>query len=321
MSTILVTGGAGYIGSHTCKALSADDQVCVTFDNLSRGHADQVKWGPLFAGDIRDVSALDQAFKEYRPEAVIHFAALAYVGESFETPLAYYQNNVSGIINVLDAMVRNNTRKILFSSSCATYGIPETVPVSENAAQRPISPYGRSKLLCEQILKDATSSHGLHFGILRYFNACGADPDGSLAERHSPETHLIPLAIDAATGKGPRLQIFGADYPTTDGTCERDYIHVSDLATAHVAALRYIGKTDHSIELNIGSGRAHSVRQVLSTVERVVGKPVPIEWGPRRLGDPPSLFADTRMAQELLRFHPRYSDLDTIVDTAWRSRR
>ncbi len=321
MTTILVTGGAGYIGSHTCKALSAAGLACITFDNLSRGHADLVQWGPIVVGDILDPAALDETFKRYRPDAVIHFAALAYVGESFTTPLTYYKVNVTGMVNLLDAMVRNGTDKILFSSSCATYGIPDTIPISESIPQRPISPYGRSKLACEQILKDTASSHGLHFAILRYFNASGADSGGMLAERHNPETHLIPLTIDAATGKGSPLQIFGSDYPTSDGTCERDYIHVSDLAAAHVEALRLLEKTERSFEVNLGSGRAYSVRQVVSAVERIVGKPVPIIWGPRRPGDPPKLFSDLSLAQCLLQFDPRQSDLDTIVETAWRSRR
>jgi UDP-arabinose 4-epimerase len=321
MTTILVTGGAGYIGSHTCKALSAEGMECITFDNLSRGHADLVRWGPLVVGDILDPSALDEALKRYRPEAVIHFAALAYVGESFATPLSYYNINVSGMISVLKAMVRNGVQNIIFSSSCATYGIPTVMPISETTPQRPISPYGRSKLTCEQILKDAAASHGLTFAILRYFNACGADSSGKLAERHYPETHLVPLTIDAAMGTGPPLQIFGADYPTSDGTCERDFIHVSDLAMAHVGALRRLQKTGDSFEVNLGSGRAHSVRQVISEVEKIVGKTVPLQWGPRRPGDPPILFSELAQARCLLEFDPQYSDLETIVETAWRSRR
>lgn len=321
MPKILVTGGAGYIGSHACKAFNAEGFMCVAFDNLSRGHADLVQWGPLVVGDILDPVALDDAIKQYRPEAVIHFAGMAYVGESFEVPLSYYKTNVSGTINVLDAMVRNGIEKIIFSSSCATYGTPDRTPISESTPQRPISPYGRSKLVCENIIKDTALCYSLRFAILRYFNACGADSGGKLAERHSPETHLVPLAIDAAIGKGPRLQIFGADYPTSDGTCERDFIHVSDLAAAHVKALHRLNTETTSFEVNLGAGRAHSVLQVVRAVERVVGTTVPVEWGPRRPGDPPSLFSELSLARKLLQFDPRYSDLDTIVETAWRARR
>jgi UDP-arabinose 4-epimerase len=321
MTPILVTGGAGFIGSHTCKELAAAGREPVTLDNLSRGHADLVQWGPLVVGDILDAAVLDDTLSRYRPAAVIHFAALAYVGESFAEALLYYKVNVSGMIGLLDAMARHGVKKIIFSSSCATYGIPDAVPIPENAPQRPISPYGRSKLACEQILKDVAASKDLRFGILRYFNACGADSSGKLAERHNPETHLIPLTIDAATGRGPPLQIFGADYPTRDGTCERDYIHVSDLASAHVAALRHLEQDEASFEVNVGSGRANSVLQVVSAVERIAGKPVPVTWGPRRPGDPPALFSDPALAQRLLRLNPKYSELETIIETAWRSRR
>jgi UDP-arabinose 4-epimerase len=301
--------------------LAAAGREPVTLDNLSRGHADLVQWGPLVVGDILDAAVLDDTLSRYRPAAVIHFAALAYVGESFAEALLYYKVNVSGMIGLLDAMARHGVQKIIFSSSCATYGIPDAVPIPENAPQRPISPYGRSKLACEQILKDIAASKDLRFGILRYFNACGADSSGKLAERHNPETHLIPLTIDAATGRGPPLQIFGADYPTRDGTCERDYIHVSDLASAHVAALRHLEHNGASFEINVGSGHANSVLQVVSAVERIVGKPVPVTWGPRRPGDPPALFSDPALAQRLLRLNPKYSELETIIETAWRSRR
>lgn len=320
MASILVTGGAGFIGSHTCKALATRGLTPIVFDNLSRGHADSVRWGPLVVGDVNDSVALDEAFKRYGPNAVIHFAGLAYVGESFSEPLAYYKSNVSGMINLLDAMVRNGTDRIVFSSSCTTYGIPDLLPIPESAPQHPISPYGRSKLACEQILKDASLAHNLHFAIFRYFNASGADSTGNLAERHHPETHLIPLAIDAATGKGPPLQIFGSDYPTADGTCERDFIHVSDLASAHVEALHYFDQNNPSFELNLGSGRAHSVRQVVSAVERVISRAVPVIWSARRPGDPPVLFSDPTLARRLLRFSPKYSDLETIIETAWRAR-
>jgi UDP-arabinose 4-epimerase len=320
MGSVLVTGGAGFIGSHTCKALAADGFTPAAFDNLSRGHSEFVRWGPLAVGDILNSTELDEAFKRYRPDAVIHFAALAYVGESFPEALAYYRINVSGMANLLDAMVRNGVTKIILSSSCATYGVPDEVPITETAPQRPISPYGHSKLICEQMLRDVASSNGLRFVIFRYFNAGGADKSGTLPERHNPETHLIPLAIDAATGNGPPLQIFGADYATSDGTCERDFIHVSDLAMAHVNALRYLHADNGSLEANLGSGRAHSVLQVKSAIERVTGIAVPVIWAPRRSGDPPTLYANTALAQRVLRFAPQSSDLDTIIETAWRSR-
>jgi UDP-arabinose 4-epimerase len=270
-------------------------------------------------GDIADEVALNEAFQRYRPEAVIHFAGLAYVGESFSNPIAYYKTNVAGMVNVLEAMARNDTENIVFSSSCTTYGIPDAVPIPESAPQRPISPYGRSKLVCEQMLKDVAHSRQLRFAIFRYFNASGADASGSLPERHNPETHLIPLAIDAAIEKAPPLEIFGTDYPTRDGTCERDFIHVTDLAAAHVNAIPHLGK-GHSIELNLGTGRAHSVLHVISVVERIVGRRVPVTLGARRPGDPPSLYADPSLAERLLAFRPHCSDLDTIVETAWRSR-
>jgi UDP-arabinose 4-epimerase len=281
---ILVTGGAGFIGSHTCKALAADGLTPIAFDNLSRGHADLVRWGPLVRGDILEPAALDAAFKLYQPKCVIHFAALAYVGESVSEPLSYYNCNVTGLINVLDAMVRNGADTIVFSSSCATYGIPDVIPTPETAPQRPINPYGRSKLMCEQILNHVARSHGLRVAILRYFNACGADPNGELAERHDPETHLIPLAIDAATREGPPLRIFGADYPTADGTCVRDFVHVSDLAVGHASALRHLTQGNSSLTINLGTGNGHSVLLVIDAVERVTGRRVPVEWADRGQG-------------------------------------
>jgi UDP-arabinose 4-epimerase len=318
---ILVTGGAGFIGSHTCKALAAEGFVPVAFDDLSRGHAAFVRWGPLVQGDILDPAALAAAFARYRPAAIIHFAALAYVGESVEQPLAYYRINVAGLINVLDAMLRFGTPTIVFSSSCATYGIPATLPVVEDAPQIPISPYGRSKLACEHILGDVAAATGLAAACLRYFNAAGADPDGELVERHRPETHLIPLAIDAATGQGPPLSLLGTDYPTADGTCERDFIHVCDLAQAHVAALRRLQSGKASLTLNLGSGRASSVRSVIAAVERISGRKVPTVPAARRPGDPPVLVADISAARRTIGFEPRLSDLAMIVETAFRSRR
>jgi UDP-arabinose 4-epimerase len=320
MQPILVTGGAGFIGAHTCKALAAHGLYPIAFDNLSRGHREMVQWGPFVQGDILQPADLDRVFKQYRPESVIHFAALAYVGESVTQPLAYYQNNVSGLINVLDAMVRHGADTIVFSSSCATYGIPDALPIAENAQQQPISPYGHSKLMCERILMDVAAAHHLRIAVLRYFNACGADPDGQLSEQHDPETHLIPLAIDAASGRGPPLQIFGADYPTTDGTCERDFIHVSDLASAHVAALRRVTNGAETLTLNLGTGRAYSILEIVSAIERVTGRSVPVIHAGRRPGDPATLVADPSRAECLLEFRPKYSDLETIIETTWRSR-
>ena len=320
MQPILVTGGAGFIGAHTCKALAAEGLHPIAFDNLSRGYSDMVRWGPFVQGDILQPADLDRAFERYQPQSVIHFAALAYVGESVAKPLAYYQNNVSGLINVLEAMVRHGADTLVFSSSCATYGIPDALPIAENARQQPISPYGHSKLIGEQILMRVAAAHHLRIALLRYFNACGADPDGELSERHDPETHLIPLAVDAATGRGPPLQIFGADYPTADGTCERDYIHVSDLACAHVAALRQLNNGGETLTLNLGTGRAYSIVEIVSTVERVTGYTVPIIRAPRRPGDPAALVADASRAESLLGFKPKFSDLETIVETTWRSR-
>jgi UDP-arabinose 4-epimerase len=320
METVLVTGGAGFIGSHTCKALASHGFLPVAFDDLSRGHAEFVRWGPLVNGDILDLAARDAAFERHRPGAVIHFAALAYVGESMSRPLVYYRINVAGLVNVLEAMLRHGTSTIVFSSSCATYGIPSELPIVESAPQRPINPYGRSKLAGEQILADARAAEGLRVAMLRYFNAAGTDPEGELVERHNPETHLIPLAIDAATGHGPPLQIFGTDYPTADGTCERDFVHVSDLAAAHVEALRHLNARNPSLILNLGTGKATSIRSVIKAVERVTGHAVPLVHAARRPGDPPVLVADASLAHDEIGFEPRLSDLDTIVGTAWQAR-
>jgi UDP-arabinose 4-epimerase len=320
MGTVLVTGGAGFIGSHTCKALAAQGFVPVAFDSLSRGHAEFVRWGPFVQGDILDPATLDDAFERHRPSCVIHFAALAYVGESVSQPLAYYRVNLAGFVNVVEAMLRHGTSRIVLSSSCATYGIPDSLPIAESAPQRPINPYGRSKLACEQILTDACAAADLRAAILRYFNAAGADPDRGLVERHDPETHLVPLAIDAATGHGPPLQIFGTDYPTADGTCERDFVHVCDLASAHVEALRHLNAGKPSLTLNLGTGNATSVRNIIGAVERVTGLTVPSMLASRRPGDPPVLVADASRARHLIGFEPRFSDLDTIVATAWQAR-
>jgi UDP-arabinose 4-epimerase len=320
MATIVVTGGAGFIGSHTCKALAAHGFSPAAFDDMSNGHAEFVRWGPLERGDILNPAHLEAVFVRYRPAAVIHFAALAYVGESVRVPLTYYRHNVEGLLNVLDAMVRHGVGSIVFSSSCATYGVPELLPITESAPQRPINPYGQTKLFGERMLADVAAAHGQRIAVLRYFNAAGADPEGHLAERHDPETHLIPLVIDAAIGKRPAVRIFGTDYPTADGTCERDFIHVSDLASAHVAALSHLDGAGRSLTLNLGTGNAYSVRSIIAAVERMTGRAVPTQEAARRPGDPPVLVADASRAREAIGFAPQLSDLDTIVETALRSR-
>ncbi|MDU8925957.1 UDP-glucose 4-epimerase GalE [Alisedimentitalea sp. MJ-SS2] len=312
MQNVLVTGGAGYIGSHACKALARAGYNPVVFDNLSRGHADAVKWGPLVQGDLRDNGLLRQTLDEHHIDAVMHFAAFAYVGESTGQPEMYYDNNVGGMISLLQAMRDAEVGRIVFSSSCATYGTPETLPITEDAPQDPINPYGRTKLICEWILRDAATAHGLRFAALRYFNAAGADPDGEIGERHDPETHLLPLALMAAAGQS-ELQVFGTDYPTPDGTCIRDYIHVDDLARAHVLAIEYLGGSGDNLALNLGTGRGQSVQEVIASVERVTGKVVARCLTPRRDGDPAELTADPGRAAKVLGFRAHYTDLDEIV--------
>lgn len=313
---ILVIGGAGYIGSHTCKALAEAGHTPIVFDNLSRGHADAVKWGPLYVADLRDERAVNAAMEEYRPDAVIHFAALAYVGESVIDPAGYYDINVCGTRVLLDAMHRHDVDVIVFSSSCATYGVPQTLPIEESAPQVPVNPYGFSKLVVERMLADYGRAYGLNSVALRYFNAAGADPDGDLGERHSPETHAIPLAIQAALGTGPAFRVMGTDYPTPDGSAIRDYVHVSDLADAHVRALELVLHEGGTHAFNLGTGQGVSVLELLASVERVVGRPVPHERSARRAGDPPALFARATLAQTRLGWTPKFRDIDAMVATA-----
>ena len=314
---VLVTGGAGYVGSHACKALATHGYQPVVYDNLVYGHELAVRWGPLEQGDVGDRDRLDAVIERYRPSAVMHFAAFAYVGESVTDPGKYYRNNVAGTLTLLEAMRDHGIGKLVFSSSCATYGIPETVPIPETNPQRPINPYGVSKLMVEMMLRDFDAAHGLRSMALRYFNAAGADPDAEIGELHDPETHLIPLALDSAAGRGPALTIFGEDYDTPDRTCIRDYIHVTDLAEAHVLALAALERTDASNAYNLGTGRGHSVREVIESVERVTGRKVPHSVGPRRPGDPPSLVSAAGRSASELGWKPAMSDLDTIVSTAW----
>jgi len=316
MRRILVTGGAGFIGSHTCKLLAQEGYEPVVYDNLSTGHAANVRWGPFVEGDVADTERLADTLRRYRAEAVIHFAASAYVGESMASPDLYYRNNVGGMIGLLAAICRAGPLPVVFSSSCATYGIPATLPIREDTPQSPINPYGRTKLIGEQMLADHDAAFGLRHVALRYFNAAGADPDGELVENHDPETHLIPRALMAAAGMIPALEIFGDDYDTGDGTCERDYVHVTDLAHAHVLALRHLGNGGASLRANVGSGRAWSIRQVLDMVEKVTGRRVPCVIRPRRPGDPGVLVADAALAREALGFTTRHSELENIIATA-----
>jgi len=313
---ILVTGGAGFIGSHTCKLLSAAGYLPVVYDNLSRGNEKSVAWGPLVVGDIRDRRELEQAIGTYKPKAIIHFAALAYVGESVHQPAEYYSTNVAGTIAVLDAARATAISNIIFSSSCATYGVPEVLPVRESSSQNPISPYGRSKLMGEQIIGDYAAAYGMKYAILRYFNACGADPDGDLGEWHSPETHLVPRVLMAASGLIDEIEVFGTDYDTSDGTCVRDYIHVSDLARAHLKALFHLEAGGESLAVNLGTGRGVSIKEILQAVSRMTSRSVPAVYRNRRPGDPAALYADPVNAREHLGFVPELSDIDTIVRTA-----
>lgn len=315
---VLVTGGAGYVGSHACEALANAGFCPVVYDNLSRGHESLVRYGPLERGDIRDRARLSEVMGRCRPIAVMHFAALADVAESVADPAVYYDNNVAGALTLMQAMRDCGISRLVFSSTCATYGMPCQQPITEEARQMPINPYGRSKLMIEQALIDHASAYGLNSVSLRYFNACGAHPSGAIGELHDPETHLIPRALMAVLGQIEALQVFGTDYPTSDGTAVRDYIHVCDLAAAHVAALRYLLGGGDTIALNLGTGRGRSVREIIDSVRRVTGREVPVRHGPRRPGDPPVLIADPTKAKALLDFRAQWTDLDDIVGSAWR---
>lgn len=317
MRPILVTGGAGFIGSHVCKALLGAGYRPIALDNLSRGNAHAVKWGPLEVADIRDRVAVEAVVERHRPEAVIHLAALAYVGESVEQPSNYYDTNVAGMLALVDGCLAKGVRRIVFSSSCATYGQPDRQPITETTPQRPINPYGLTKLIGEQILGDFSRAYALQHVCLRYFNACGADPAGEIGEWHTPETHLIPRALMAAAGQVSHLDVFGTDYDTPDGTCVRDYIHVCDLAEGHVRALDHLLEGGDSLSVNLGTGRGYSIREVLQAIAEVTGRAVPVRFGPRRPGDPATLVADASRAKRELGFVAKHSDMHTIVRTAW----
>jgi UDP-arabinose 4-epimerase len=316
--SVLIVGGAGYIGSHTAKLVARTGQNPVVLDNLVYGHQWAVKWGPFIHGDLADPALIAQVIQEHRVTSVIHFAAYAYVGESVGNPRKYFRNNVVNTLNLLDTMIDNGVRNIVFSSTCATYGEPSKVPIAEDHPQKPVNPYGESKLMVEKILDWYQGAYDLNFAALRYFNAAGADPEGEIGEDHDPETHLIPLAIEAALGRGRELQIFGTDYPTPDGTAVRDYIHVTDLAEAHLLALDKLTSGAEVIKVNLGTGKGHSVREVLAAVEKVTGRQVPAREVGRRAGDPPELVADARKAAEVLGWKPKYAELETIVEHAYR---
>ena len=314
---VLVTGGAGYIGSHACKALAGAGYVPVAYDSLVYGHREAVKWGPFVEGDLADKPRLLETLRRYEALAVMHFAAFAYVGESMTKPQIYFHNNVGNTLTLLDAMLEADVKKIVFSSTCATYGTPDKVPMDETTPQRPINPYGETKLMMERALHWYGEAYGIRSVSLRYFNACGADPDGETGEEHDPETHLIPLVLAAAAGKLEHVQVFGTDYPTKDGTAIRDYIHVTDLADAHVKAIGYLERGGATTALNLGTGEGQTVRDVILAAERVTGRKVPRKEVGRRAGDPPALVADARRANEVLGWKPVMSDLDSILRTAW----
>lgn len=317
MSRFLITGGAGYIGSHTAKLLAGAGHEIAVYDNLSRGHRDMVRWGPLVEADIRQTSVLREALRWFKPDAVIHFAALAYVGESVEKPGLYYDNNVAGTLSLLDAMTAAKVSNLIVSSTCATYGQPADMPITEQSPQVPLNPYGHSKLMMERVCADYGTAHGLRFMALRYFNACGCDASGEIGERHDPEPHLIPRALMAADGEIDHLDVFGADYPTADGTCVRDFVHVTDLAAAHMAAALHLLDGGPSGALNLGTGRGISVMEIIQATARVTGKPVPHRISPRRPGDPAVLVAATGNANTVLNWQARHSDIDNIIATAW----
>lgn len=315
---IMITGGAGYIGSHVAKYISQKGLKPVVVDNLTTGYREFVQWGPFVHCDVGDCDAVRRIVDEHSIDAVLHLAGLCYVGDSMKDPAAYFRNNVTNTLRLLDTLCAAGVKTFVFSSSCTTYGIPTSVPIAEDAPQNPISPYGESKLFVERALKWYGQAYGLKWVALRYFNAAGADPEGRLGESHNPETHVIPLVLSAAMGLGQEFEIYGLDYPTTDGSAIRDYVHVGDLASAHLQALQYLGAGGPSGVFNIGAGRGTSVLEIISAVEKIAGRSVPVRRVDRRQGDPPILVADTQRAQTVLEWSPCYSSLDNIIETAYR---
>ncbi|PYB77444.1 UDP-glucose 4-epimerase GalE [Rhizobium wuzhouense] len=313
---ILVTGGAGYIGSHTCLALSAKGYVPVVYDNFSSGHREFVKWGPVEDGDIRDRARLREVLALHKPAAVLHFAGLIEVGQSFKEPEAFYDINVGGSLALLQAMMEADIRAFVFSSTCATYGRPEYMPLDEAHPQAPINPYGRTKYIVEQALRDFDLCDRMRSVMLRYFNAAGADAEGRIGEWHTPETHAVPLLIEAALGRRAGFSIFGDDYETRDGTCIRDYVHVTDLADAHVRAVEYLLNGGETVAINLGTGTGTSVKELVSAVEAVSGRPLPVTQAERRAGDPPLLVASNETARTILGWEPEH-EIDDIIRSAW----
>ncbi|KPH09125.1 UDP-glucose 4-epimerase GalE [Rhizobium acidisoli] len=314
--TVLVVGGAGYIGSHTCLDLANKGYKPVVFDNFSNGHREFVKWGPAEEGDIRDRARLDEVLAKHKPAAILHFAALIEVGESVKDPVSFYENNVIGTLTLLSAAQAAGINAFVFSSTCATYGLPQSVPLDETHRQVPINPYGRTKYIVEQALADYDQYRSLRSVVLRYFNAAGADFQGRIGEWHQPETHAIPLAIDAALGRRQGFKVFGSDYETRDGTCVRDYIHVLDLADAHVRAVEYLLKGGESVALNLGTGTGTTVKELLGAIEDVSNRPFPVEYIGRREGDSHTLVANNDKARDVLGWVPQY-DLSQIIRSAW----
>ncbi|MDD2970821.1 MAG: UDP-glucose 4-epimerase GalE [Lachnospiraceae bacterium] len=315
---ILVCGGAGYIGSHINKQLHKEGYETIVFDNLVYGHREAVKWGNFIPGDLKNIEDIENVFKKYEIEAVFHFAAFAYVGESVQEPEKYYYNNVANTLNLLHVMKKYNCNKIIFSSTCATYGEPEKVPITEDMPQNPINPYGATKLMMERIFKDYHNAYGLQFVVLRYFNAAGADPEGEIGESHNPETHIIPLVLDAASGKRADIKVFGNNYNTPDGSCVRDYVHVYDLATAHLLALKYLQNGGESDFFNLGNENGSSVLEVIESVKKITGKEFKVVVTDRRDGDPAKLVGSSAKAQKVLGWKPIYADIDSIVAHAWK---
>lgn len=319
MSQILVTGGAGYIGSHAVLALIEAGHQPIVLDNLTYGHRELVEalGAEVIVGDVGDALVLSRLFGRLDISAVMHFAAFAYVGESVQDPAKYYRNNVAATVTLLDAMIKADVRRLIFSSSCATYGIPESLPIDENTEQMPVNPYGQSKFMVEQMLRDFDRAYALRSVIFRYFNAAGSDPEARIGERHEPETHLIPLALRVAMDRQSHLKVFGNDYETPDGSCVRDYIHVSDLADAHVLGLRYLEAGGDSNVFNLGSGQGSSVLEVIDAARKITGCAIPVQIAARRVGDPPALYASAEKAKRTLGWKPQYQDINMMIAHAW----